>query len=99
MLAKGRQPDAGDEAHDAVTVATTVLVPKISKTTPCKVAWRPLACGVPRKHFDTSGKSPAIFHHRAILKTQTTSAPSSGRRNHAVSPSVTASARLTHHCG
>jgi hypothetical protein len=23
----------------------------------------------PRKHFDTSGKSPAPFHHRAICKT------------------------------
>jgi len=24
------------------------------------------ACAIPRKHFDTSGKSPALFHHRSI---------------------------------
>jgi len=27
------------------------------------------ALSAPRKHFDTSGKSPAPFHHRAICKT------------------------------
>ena len=48
------------------------LPTKISKTTPCKVAWwsRP-GCfeRSARKHFDTSGKSAALFHHRAICKT------------------------------
>ena len=38
------------------------------KTTPCKVAWWSLACAIPRKHFDTSGKSRALFHHRAIVR-------------------------------
>jgi hypothetical protein len=38
---------------------------KISKTTPCKVAWQSLAYAIPRRHFDTSGKSPVLFHHRA----------------------------------
>ena len=27
------------------------LGPKISKTTPCKVAWRSLACAIPRQHL------------------------------------------------
>ena len=48
------------------------LPTKISKTTPCKVAWwsRPGCFGrSPRKHFDTSGKSVALFHHRAVCKT------------------------------
>jgi hypothetical protein len=31
--------------------ATTALVPKISKTTPCKVAWRSLACAIPRRRL------------------------------------------------
>jgi hypothetical protein len=26
---------------------------------------------MPRKHFDTSGKSAALFHHHAICKTPT----------------------------
>jgi hypothetical protein len=43
---------------------------KISKTTPCKVTGGSLAWMLyPRKHFDTSGKSAAPFHHRAICKT------------------------------
>jgi hypothetical protein len=48
------------------------LPTKISKTTPCKVAWcRWHGCfeRILRKHFDTSGKSGALFHHRAICKT------------------------------
>ena len=48
------------------------LPTKISKTTPCKVAWcRWHGCFELslRKHFDTSGKSGALFHHRAICKT------------------------------
>ena len=45
------------------------LPAKIPKTTPCKVARRSPACVIPRKHFDTSGKSPAIFHDSAICKT------------------------------
>src|SRR6266850_3157090 len=47
------------------------LPTKISKTTPCKVAWcRWHGCFELslRKHFDTSGKSVALFHHRAIRK-------------------------------
>ena len=43
--------------------------PKISKTTPCKVAWWSPAWAIPQRHFDTSGKSPANFHHRVIRKT------------------------------
>jgi hypothetical protein len=43
---------------------------KILKTTPCKVTGGALAWMLyPRKHFDTSGKSAAPFHHRAICKT------------------------------
>src|SRR5882762_10480583 len=48
------------------------LPTKISKTTPCKVAWcRWHRCfeRILRKHFDTSGKSAALLHHRAICKT------------------------------
>jgi hypothetical protein len=44
--------------------------PKISKTTPCKVAKRLLALdsfGDPAKAFDTSGKSAAPLHHRAFV--------------------------------
>jgi hypothetical protein len=45
------------------------LPTKISKTTPCKVASRSLAGmlrAIPRKHFDTSGKSAALFHPRSL---------------------------------
>src|SRR5712671_2938088 len=48
------------------------LPTKISKTTPCKVAWcRWHGCfeRILRKHFDTSGKSVALIHPRAICKT------------------------------
>jgi hypothetical protein len=42
---------------------------KISKTTPCKVAeYRRAGCLPGEKHFDTSGKSVALVHHPAILK-------------------------------
>ena len=47
--------------------------PKISKTTPCKVAERLLALdgfGDPAKAFDTSGKSAAPLHHRAVHMTR-----------------------------
>src|SRR5712691_11825416 len=47
------------------------LPTKISKTTPCKVAggrWHGCFERIPRKHFDTSGKSAALFHHRAIKR-------------------------------
>src|SRR5882724_8336090 len=47
------------------------LPTKISKTTPCKVAWcRWHGCfeRILRKHFDTSGKSAALLHHRAIKR-------------------------------
>jgi hypothetical protein len=43
------------------------------------------------KTFDTSGKSPAIFHHRAICKTQTNLAPASWRLDHTASPTATLS--------
>jgi hypothetical protein len=48
----------------------TRLPTKISKTTPCKVTggrWH--GCFTREKHFDTSGKSVAPLHHRAICKT------------------------------
>ena len=45
------------------------LASKISKTTPCKVARPSPAWAIPQRHFDTSGKSPANFHHRVIRKT------------------------------
>ena len=38
-------------ARQASRMATTALVPKISKTTPCKVAWRSLACAIPPRHL------------------------------------------------
>jgi hypothetical protein len=42
------------------------LPTKISKTTPCKdTSRRRRGCFSPQKHFDTSGKSPALMHHRA----------------------------------
>src|ERR1700682_2537636 len=53
-------------------LAPAAIEHKISKTTPCKVAWcRWHGCfeRILRKHFDTSGKSGALFHHRAICKT------------------------------
>jgi hypothetical protein len=70
---------ASRSGRQASRMAYAALVPKISKTTPCKVAWRSLACAIPRRQFDTSGKSPAIFHHRAICKTQTNLAAGLGR--------------------
>ena len=45
------------------------LPTKISKTTPCKVTGVAGMDAYPRKHFDTSGKSRAPLHHRAICKT------------------------------
>jgi hypothetical protein len=46
------------------------LPTKISKTTPCKVAWCRWRGCFERSAttFDTSGKSAALFHHRAIVK-------------------------------
>jgi len=44
---------------------------KMPKTTPCKVAGDRLHGCFERsreKHFDTSGKSAALFHHRVIRK-------------------------------
>jgi hypothetical protein len=35
----------------ASRMATAAFVPKISKTTPCKVAWRSLAYAIPRRHL------------------------------------------------
>jgi hypothetical protein len=39
---------------------------KIPKTTPCKVAARSMLWAIPREHFDTSGKSAALFHRRSL---------------------------------
>jgi hypothetical protein len=46
------------------------LPTKISKTTPCKVAWCRWRGCFERSAttFDASGKSAALFHHRAIVK-------------------------------
>ena len=49
-------------------------------TTGLTRSWRSLASTIPRKHFDSSGKSPAIFHHCAIRKTHTNLASASGCR-------------------
>ena len=57
---------AANSKMDCQRTAYTAVVPKISKTTPCKVARRSLACAIPRRHFDTSGKSPVILHHPAL---------------------------------
>ena len=54
-------------APDALSLPT-----KIPKTTPCKVAWRSPGSAIPRKHFDTSGKSPARLHHPGICRTPMT---------------------------
>jgi len=59
-------------APQARRKADPALAPKISKTTPCKVACQSPACAIPRKDFDTSGKSPAMFHHRATGQTPMT---------------------------
>ena len=42
---------------------------KISKTTPCTVAFWLLACAIPRKQLDILGKSPTIFCYSEICKT------------------------------
>jgi hypothetical protein len=78
--AKGRaalHASYGPAGHPAIISGKTAARPtrfslptKISKTTPCKVTGGSLAWMLyPRKHFDTSGKSVAPFHHRAICKT------------------------------
>jgi hypothetical protein len=67
----------GPAGHPAIISGKTAARPtrfslptKISKTTPCKVTGGSLAWMLyPRKHFDTSGKSAAPFHHRTICKT------------------------------
>jgi hypothetical protein len=48
------------------------LESKISKTTPCKVAWQSLAGAISRKTFDTSGKSTALIYRRTFWKTPLT---------------------------
>ena len=50
---------AGQAARSGVKAARSRSEPKISKTTPCTVAGRSLACVMPATPFDTSGKSPA----------------------------------------
>ncbi len=73
--ARARQGILRSSSGKTKTAARPTRCPlptKISKTTPCKVAWWSLAWmlwATPRKHFDTSGKSLALFHHRAICKT------------------------------
>ena len=65
-------PSSSGKTKTAARPTRCSLPTKISKTTPCKVAWWSLAwmlSATPRKHFDTSGKSAALFHHRAICKT------------------------------
>jgi hypothetical protein len=53
----------------APTPTRCSLPTKISKTTPCKVKWgRWHGCFSLRKHFDTSGKSPALLQHRATFR-------------------------------
>jgi hypothetical protein len=56
-----------DRSTEKSAHADPVLAPaKISKTTPCKVAvGRGHGCFSLQKHFDTSGKSPALLQHRA----------------------------------
>jgi len=48
---------------------------------PMQSSWRSLAYAIPRKHFDTSGKSPAIFHHRAISRLEDGVGAGSGHDN------------------
>jgi hypothetical protein len=45
-------------------IAEGATIPKISKTTPCKVAQAPAA---PERQLDTSGKSVALFHYSEIV--------------------------------
>ena len=65
---------------------------KNSKTTPCTVArkgtWPSLACAIPQRQLDSSGKSGAIFHYSEIVRTRTHLAPASGRQHRATSPSA-----------
>jgi len=79
----GIEADAGADRGKACAAASfgpaamacAGLGPQISKTTPCTVAlrsaWRSLADAIPRRQFDSSGKSLAIFHHSEIRETQT----------------------------
>jgi len=64
------ESEAGEGCHAVAHRAKAGRAPlptKISKTTPCKVTGWPRA-GMPplRKQFDTSGKSAARFHGRAL---------------------------------
>jgi hypothetical protein len=70
---KQRAASSGRQANRKVYVA---LVPKISKTTPCKVAWRSPAYAIPRKHLPRRANHlQCDITHRAIRKTQTHFAP------------------------
>jgi hypothetical protein len=53
--------------------ATTALVPKISKTTPCKVALWSLACAIPRRHLTRRAN-----HVQYYIIAQTNLAPDRG---------------------
>jgi hypothetical protein len=68
--ATARQATPRSSREKQATSPTRFSLPtKISKTTPCKVTGSLEWMLPPRKHFDTSGKSAAPFHHRAICKT------------------------------
>jgi hypothetical protein len=61
------QVAAGKPGFPAARPTPGSLPTKILKTTPCKVTscrWH--GCFSPQKHFDTSGKSPALLQHRAV---------------------------------
>ena len=68
-------------------MATTAPGLKISKTTPCTVAgkgtWRPLACAIPPRQFDSSGKSRVNFQNTEICKTAREPGTDVGRLEHA----------------
>src|SRR5438876_1915547 len=63
--------DLSNEPGDTASDGSFALPTKIWKTTPCKVAdscWHD-AMSDSAKTFDTSGKSAALLHHRAMRKT------------------------------
>jgi hypothetical protein len=66
-------------------MATTALVPKISKTTPCKVAWRSLACAIPPRHLTRRANHLQYYIIAQSVRRKRTSHPRqsspSGARN------------------
>jgi hypothetical protein len=70
------------------------LPTKISKTTPCKVTEsRRHGWLAPRKRFDTSGKSRAQLHRRAIRKSPMTSGRLRTKSAHPLTANITRPAR------